>query len=101
MGHSATPSPRPRLIPAGVAYVCSFYLLLGLMTIFELRMRGSPWRGSEIINWGIGVTAIALVIVGISLLILISLSCLPARSKWSFSAQTSRCPGVWDQEIDR
>ena len=100
MGHSTTPSTRPRLALAGLAYGCSFYILLSLVMILEPRMRVSHWRGWEIISWGLGVMAIALVIAGISLLTWIFLPYLAARSKGSLSGRTPPYPGVWDQQLD-
>jgi hypothetical protein len=100
MGKSTTPSTRPRFVLAGLAYACSFYLFLGLVMIFEPRIRGSHWRGWEFVNWGLCAMAIALVIVGICLLTWIFLPYPPARSKGSFSGQTAQRPGVWDRQLD-
>lgn len=93
-------STRPRLAVVGLAYGGSFYLFLGLVVIFEPRMRGSDWRGWEFVNWGLCATAVALVIVGICLLTWIFSPYLPARSKGSFSGQTAHNPGVWDRQLD-
>jgi Na+/melibiose symporter-like transporter len=100
MGKSTTPSTRPRFVLAGLAYACSFYLFLGLVIIFEPRMRTSHWRGWEFVSWVLGAMAIALVVVGICLLTWIFLPYAPARSKRSFSDKTPRQPGVWDRQLD-
>jgi Na+/melibiose symporter-like transporter len=100
MGYSRTPSTHSRLGFAGLAYGICFYIFLGLVMTLEPRMRGSYWRGWEIISWGLGVMALALFVFGISLLTWIFLRHLPSRSKGKFSGQTPPHPGVWDQQLD-
>jgi len=100
MGYAGIPSTRSRFVLAGLVYVFCFYVFLGLVIILEPRLRGSYWRGWEIISWGLAVMALALALVGISLLTWIFLRHLPARSKGNFSGQTTHYAGVWDQQLD-
>jgi hypothetical protein len=100
MGYTRTPSTGSRLGFAGIAYGICFYIFLGLVMTLEPRMRGSYWRGWEIISWGLLVLAVALVVVGISLLTRILLRHLPSRSKGNLSGQAPLYSGVWDQQLD-
>jgi threonine/homoserine/homoserine lactone efflux protein len=100
MGYSRTPSTRSRFVFGGFAYGICFFIFLGLVMILEPRMRGSYWRGWEIISWGIGVMALAFFGVGVSLLTWIFWRHLPSMSKGNASGRTPLYPGVWDQQLD-
>jgi len=100
MGFPRIPSTRPRFVLAGVSYTLCFFVFLGLLMIFEPRMRDSNWRGWELVNFGLAVVAIAFFPVGVCLLAWAFLGHRPSGSKGKLSGPISRHAGVWDKHLD-
>jgi hypothetical protein len=100
MGYPGISPSRSRFVSLGLAHVVGFHIFMGLVMILEPRMRGSYWRGWELISFGVAVIALALFLVGIALLMWAFLRHLPSRSKRRFLDQTSRSSGVWDRQLD-
>jgi hypothetical protein len=84
----------------GLAYGVNFYVFLGLVMLFEPRMRGSHWCDWGFLSFGLGSFAMALVLTGLSLLAWALVQHSPSGSKGKSSAQICRRSGVWDWELD-
>jgi hypothetical protein len=100
MGYSGDPSPCSRFVRAGLAYVYCFFVFMVLVMILEPHRRGSDWRGWELVSRGVFAFAMVWFLVGTSLLMWAVLRQVTSRSKGRFAAQASRCPGVWDKQLD-
>ena len=101
MGNSRKSSTHLRRVGLfGRVYGLCYLIFMGLLIIFQPRMRASNWHGWQLVSWGLGAMATALVVSGISLLGWIFMRHHASRSIGGFSRQAVRAAGVWDQELD-
>jgi hypothetical protein len=100
MGHSGIPSCYSRFVLAGLAHAFFFCVFMGLVMIFEPRMRANNGHGWDVFNGCLAVVAVALFVVGIFLLAWRFSRHLPSRPKDKLSAQTFQPAGVWDRQFD-
>jgi hypothetical protein len=110
MGNRGGRSSRSQFVSIGLAYVVCACIFMGLAMVLS-RSRGSDWRGWELVAVGIPVIAMALVLLGLSLLtglFFLTWDLLtwafsrdwPSRPKRGSFAKTFRGSGVWDRQLD-
>jgi hypothetical protein len=87
-------------VRAGLAYVYCFFVFMVLLMTLGAQKDRSDWRGWELVARGVFAFAVDLFLVGSSLLAWVILRQLTSRSKGRFTAQASRYPGVWDEQLD-
>jgi hypothetical protein len=111
MGSRRGRSSRSRFVSIGLAYLVCAYIFMGLAMVLGPLSHGSDGRGWKLVAVGIPVIAMALFLLGLSLvtgLFFLTWDVLrwafsrdwPSRLKRGSFAKTFRGSGVWDRQLD-
>ena len=107
MGNRGGRSSRSPFVSIGLAYLVCAYIFMGLAMVLGPLSHGRDGRGWKLVAVGIPVIAMALFLLGLSLVTWAGALLTwafsrdwPSRPKRGSFAKTFRGSGVWDRQLD-